>query len=606
MSHNLRDRCSEYIAGSFTATVGASVQLAGAIQRPFVGQTYKTAYGTSTGDVINTLPINIDQGVNWQSGYAKFDHDTNSIEIQSISASSSGGTAVAFTAAATISIVMLADIPFASAFKFRPTGSNDHLLIAEAQADLRAEGAGRIVLMQGDWDIRAGMQILPGIHIAGEGKGRTNLIIPSGLGDFTLFDFNSSTGGFGSDQHHWGLSHLTIDGENASISTRAVLTKSSVYSMKNVTIESIVVSGFGKDDTTVVSEEVLAIRDPEGLVIHNSDFLDFGNRVGVRVRRKDSTPAIGASIFTNRFVRIRGESLTFDHLQQSRATFNEFSTPADTSKGLVVYNSSYNNIALNQFTTGLGIALIVTGTSNGNQLLGNVGQSNGEVGTVGIEITSTCEDTSVLAGSFIGYETDLNDSSPTTYVASLATTAGIVHKPEPEPIPDPVVIPPIPPFVIFGLGMLNTGSPYRVFDINEQALRITVFLHNFSTNGIADPLLRLVTGLDGARVTITTGYDATSMLLANTVGVAAGGTTNGFPLYRKSKWATSIVTQGKITLYRQDVIGHRWFADGRFSTNTDKIAFISGNVELSEALTQIVLYSTDGIDITSNTSILQE
>ena len=606
MSHNLRDRCSEYIAGSFTATVGASVQLAGAIQRPFVGQTYKTAYGTSTGDVINTLPINIDQGVNWQSGYAKFDHDTNSIEIQSISASSTGGGAVAFTAAATISIVMLADIPFASAFKFRPTGSNDHLLIAEAQADLRAEGAGRIVLMQGDWDIRAGMPILPGIHIAGEGKGRTNLIIPSGLGDFTLFDFNSSTGGFGSDQHHWGISHLTIDGQNASISTRAILTKSSVYSIKNVTIESIVVSGFGQDDTTVVSEEVLALRDPEGLVIHNSEFLDFGNRVGVRVRRKDSNPAIGASIFTNRFVRIGGESLTFDHVQQSRATFNEFSTPTDTSKGLVVYNSSYNNIALNQFTTGLGVAMIVTGTSNGNQLLGNVGRSNGEVGTVGIEITSTCEDTSVLAGSFIGYENDLDDTSPTTYIASLANTSGIIHKPEPEPIPDPVVIPPIPPFVIYGLGMLNTDTPYKVFDINEQAVRITVILRNFTTSGTDTPLLRMVTGPEAARISKVSGYDATSVLHRISSGISIASTTNGFPLYQQGKWGTSLTMHGKMTLNRQDLLGDTWVVDACVSTTDNRMSLISGSVVLTEPVTQILIMTANNNTIFGDVSILQE
>ena len=607
MSHNLRDRCSEYLAGSFTATVGASVQLAGAIQRPFVGQTYKTAYGTSTGDVINTLPINIDQGVNWQSGYAKFDHDTNSIEIQSISASSVGGAPVVFTAAATISVVMLSDIPFASAFKFRPTGVNDHLLIKEAGADLASEGGGKIVLMQGDWDLRSNIPMIPGVHIAGEGKGLTKLIIPSGISMFTLFDFNSDSTGDTADQHHWGLSHLTLNGEDAHVRTRALLTKTSNYSMKNVTIESVVVTGFGKDDTSVVDEEVASFRDPEGLTIHNSEFLNSGNRTAVRVRYKTLATladGVGASIFTNKFSGNKREGLTLDHVHQSRVTFNEFDIPDTASKGLVVYDSNYNNIALNQFKESAGRALVVTGDARGNQLLGNVGRSAGGTGTVGIEIASTCIDTSVLAGSFTGYETDLDDTSTTTYIASLATTGGvIVHKPE---APAPVVVPPIPPFLVDGLtaGTPTTGDTDLTHAIDADTVRITVMLEEFGTSGSSDLLLRLKHTAE-----VESGYETMVTFFEGGVAPTVENVTVGFPLYGPGRWSIGAIGEIVMTLTRRDTTANVWMCEGTFMAGSNKAGQVTGVLDLgASALTEIIVTTAGGTETTTsgNFSVLEE
>ena len=607
MAHNLRDRCSEYLAGPFLASVGASVQLGGAIQRPFVGQTYKTAYGTSTGDMVNTLPINIDQGVNWQSGYAKFDHDTNSLEIQSISASSSGGVAVAFTAAATVSIVMLADIPFASAFKFRPTGVNDHLLIAEAGADLAAEGGGKLVLMQGDWDTRGNMPMIPGVHIAGEGKGLTKLILPTNASPIILFDYNSTTTGDTADQHHWGLSHLTIDGENAANTSQAIVTKSGTYAMKNVTLESVVVTGFGKDDDTVVTDDVMAFRDPEGLVIHNSEFRGFGNRTGVRVRNNDATAAIGASIFTNKFVGIKGTSLAFDTVDHCRATFNEFDTPDTTSRGFVVHDSDYNNIALNQFAKGLGTALVIKGTSAGNQLLGNVGISDGETGTTGIEIESTCANTSVLAGSFTGYADDLDDSSTTTYIASLATTGGvIVHKPEPEPFPDPVVVPPIPPFLVDGLtaGTPTTGDTDLIHAVDADTVRITVMLEEFGTTGSSDLLLRLKHTAE-----VESGYETMVTFFEGGVAPTVENVTIGFPLYGPGRWSSGAIGEIVMTLTRRDTTANVWMCEGTFMAGSDKAGQVTGVLDLgASALTEIIVTTAGGTETTTsgNFSVLEE
>ena len=607
MSHNLRDRCSEYLAGPFTATVGASAQLGGAIQRPFVGQTYKTAYGTSTGDEINALPINIDQGVNWQSGYAKFDHDTNSIEIQSISASSAGGAAVAFTAAATVSIVMLADIPFASAYKFRPTGVNDHLLIEEAQADLAAEGGGKLILMQGDWDIQAVIPIRAGIHLAGEGKGLTNLIIPSGLGVFTVFDFDSIIAGVSTDQHHWGISHLTLDGENAANTTQAIVTKSNVNSIKNVTLESVAIIGFGKDDATVVTQDVVALRDPEGLSVHNSDFLDFGNRVGVRVRNKDATEATGASIFTNNFKGIKGTALMLDDVNHSRATFNEFDMPDSTSKGLVLEDSDYNNIALNQYARSSGTALSIEDTSTGNQLLGNVGISDGGTGTKGIVVESTCVNTSILAGSFTGYEDDLDDTSTTTYIASLATTGGdIVHKPEPEPIPDPVVVPPIPPFfsTLSGGTIATTGT--RTFTVAADVVRITILAYNLTTVGTDTPRVQLVTDQSGSNVTKTSGYTAISTFFGDNIAVQSGTSDDGFPLYRHGNWSSGVILRGTMVLHKRDSSSDIWIATGQFAAGTDKTILVTGNVDLGGDLTEIDIVSSDNFGVTGTISMIRE
>ena len=609
MSHNLRDRCSEYLAGPFLASVGASVQLGGAIQRPFVGQTYKTAYGTSTGDVVNTLPINIDQGVNWQSGYAKFDHDTNSLEIQSISASSVGGAPVVFTAAATVSIVMLSDIPFASAYKFRPTGVNDHILIAEAGADLKSEGGGRLVLMQGDWDVRDRMPIIPGVHIAGEGKGLTNLIIPSGLGIIKLFDYNSDDTGDTEDQHHWGLSHLTINGENADKQTRAILTKIDDHSIKNVTIESVTITGFGKDDATAVSEEVAAFVDPEGLIIHNSDFINSGNRTAVRVKYKNIATindGVGASVFTNKFTGNKGESLTFDHVHQCRATFNEFDLPDSTSKGLVVYNSNYNNVAINQFKESAGTALLVTGTAKGNQLLGNVGRSAGGTGTKGLEITSTCIDTGVVGGSFTGYETDLDDTSPTTHIASFTTDAGVTHKPEPEPIPDPVVVPPIPPFIGTLLGATTAETGTRTFDINPGTVRITLIVQNFQTAGSNDPLVRLVSGPDGSRVIKETDYDIITSLIENGIDPVSQQNSHGFTFFTVGSWVSVIALRGALTLNRVSDGSNMWVGTGQFSEGSNKHVFVTGEVDLGAELTQLKVVSGDNFTSGSSVSILQE
>ena len=601
MAHNLRDRCSEYLAGPFLASVGASVQLGGAIQRPFVGQTYKTAYGTSTGDVVNTLPINIDQGVNWQSGYAKFDHDTNSIEIQSISASSAGGAAVAFTAAATVSIVMLADIPFAAGYKFRPTGSNDHLLIAEAGADLAAEGGGKLILMQGDWDIRGNMPIIPGVHIAGEGKGLTNLIVPTGLGIFTLFDYHSANAGFATDQSHWGLSYLSIDGEAADKNTEAISTMISTNSITHVTLESIVVSGFGKNDAAAVASAVVTIQDPIGSVVHNCEFKELGNRVGLKVQLKNSaglSASVGASIFTNKFSDITGEALLFDNVHRSRITFNEFNTSVTGSRGAVLLNADRNNVALNQFATPFGSALVIKGSSTSNQLLGNVGVSEGsEANTLGVSIESTCSYTSVLAGSFTGYVDDLDDASTTTYIASLATTGGtIIHKPGPDPIP---------PFLIDGLsaGEDTSGDPELTYAIDADTVRITILLEDFGTSGTSDPLLRVK-----HTSTVTTGYKTMVTFFEGGVVPTVENYTAGFPLYGPGRWNAAAIGNMVMTLTRKSTTTNVWMCEGTFMAGSNKAGQVTGIIDLAaNVLTEVRFTTAGGSETTSggNFSVLE-
>ena len=597
MTHKLRDRCSETLAAGFTASVGNSVDLGGGITDPYTSQTFTTAYDTEAGQTIADLPIGIDEGVLWQHGYATYDHDTNSLEITSIDSSSAGGTAVTFTDAATVSIVILANIPNLAVYRVRPTGANDDVIIREAHADLLSEGGGKLVMMSGEWVMGTGavlVPMLPGIWTEGEGKGVTKIIMPDTSNVSTLFDFNSST----ADQNNWGLSNLTVDGELAAITTRALVSKSNSRSMRGVKLESVAFTGFGKDDTTEVVEEVLALRDPEGLVIHNCDFLDFGNRVGVRVRYKSSlTTGIGASIFTNKFARIKNEALVLDHVHQCRATFNQFSTPDDTSSGLVVYNSHYNNIALNQFTTGLGESIFVKGNSEGNQLMGNVGRSNGETGTAGIKIESTCVDTSITGGSFTGYADDLDDSGINTYVASLTTTAGVIHIPEPAPIP---------PFTETLLGGTLTTLGTRTFNVADGVVRVTIMVDGFVTAGTDTPRVQLVTDTTGSNVTKTSGYAAISTFFGDAIAVQSGTSTDGFPLYRYGNWSNAVLLRGTMTLNKRDSASDVWIASGHFSAGTDKTILVSGEVDLGGELSQISIVAGQDMASTGTISMIRE
>ena len=107
----LRDRCSETAAVSFTANIGETIALDGAVIDPAASRTFATAYATVAGDSVDGIPIGISQGTSWQTGYATFNHDANSLTIDSISASSSGGAGVLFLAAAVVSVETLSDDP---------------------------------------------------------------------------------------------------------------------------------------------------------------------------------------------------------------------------------------------------------------------------------------------------------------------------------------------------------------------------------------------------------------------------------------------------------------------------------------------------------------
>ena len=99
MSNNkLRDRCAETTGSTFTAIVGASVQLSGGVITPYVSQAFKTAYKTIVGESVRGIPTFFNDGLKWQSGYTTFDHDNNSLTIDSISDSSAGGAAVTLDA----------------------------------------------------------------------------------------------------------------------------------------------------------------------------------------------------------------------------------------------------------------------------------------------------------------------------------------------------------------------------------------------------------------------------------------------------------------------------------------------------------------------------
>ena len=108
---NLADRCAENLDGSYTATIGTVIGLAGAVVSPQGRRTYAEAYGTVTNDVLTQVPISISQGPHWQNGYATYTHNTNTLTVDTITGSSDGGNPVLFTAAASVTVTNLASAP---------------------------------------------------------------------------------------------------------------------------------------------------------------------------------------------------------------------------------------------------------------------------------------------------------------------------------------------------------------------------------------------------------------------------------------------------------------------------------------------------------------
>ena len=111
INSKLRDRCTEALEAGFEATVGASVVLGGSLSKPYVTQTFKEAYNTSAGGSETGLPVFFSDNFVWQTGYVAFNHNANTLTVESISDSSANGAAVDLNATATVSVSLLSDIP---------------------------------------------------------------------------------------------------------------------------------------------------------------------------------------------------------------------------------------------------------------------------------------------------------------------------------------------------------------------------------------------------------------------------------------------------------------------------------------------------------------
>ena len=111
INSKLRDRCSEALETGFEATVGASVVLDGSLSQPYVTQTFKEAYNTSAGGSETGLPVFFSDNFVWQTGYVTFNHNANTLTVESISDSSANGVAVDLNGSATVSVSLLSDIP---------------------------------------------------------------------------------------------------------------------------------------------------------------------------------------------------------------------------------------------------------------------------------------------------------------------------------------------------------------------------------------------------------------------------------------------------------------------------------------------------------------
>ena len=572
MSNNkLRDRCAETIVSTFTAIVGASVQLAGGLVEPAVSQTFKSAYKTIAGESVRGIPVSFSGGLNWESGYATFDHDSNSLTIESISESSAGGTAVSISAGSNVIVTILADIPFANRFTLRPRGFADDIIAREAYADLTAQGGGKLVLEPGEFVCTGTCPMYPGIWTEGSGTGVTNVIVDAGLPAFALFSFDSSVTGHTSNQQGWGMSRLSVSGNDAHIGTQFLDSKVGAWAMQQTKLDGVDISGFGIGDLTAQAP-LINIGDPQGCYIHECIIKDIGNRSVIKASANGLSKT-GFSLWTNDIAKHQGTGVELIGLEVPRVTFNTLEVDSATGYGLKLTDCNSSNVSINQFNGLKGTSLAVLGTSTSNQLLGNIGAGSGEASTVGVRIASTVVDTSLLAGAFKGFANDLDNNSASTYAASFGTTSGIIHLPEPTPAQIPTTTNREPLFS--SLGLIETVSDW-----------VTCIDCMFSSVKTADSTSpRLALGYGSNTYQRESYQDGGRFLTASGTSLAANSSSDGILISQGGGHDSLAYYTGTIRLTRG--AGNEWYYVVHSQYGFDTQFTISGSVVLQGDLSRM-------------------
>lgn len=574
MSNNkLRDRCAETTGSTFTAIVGASVQLSGGVIAPYVSQTFKTAYKTIAGESVRGIPSFFNDGLKWQSGYTTFDHDNNSLTIDSISDSSSGGAAVTLDAGTYVAVSILADIPFANRFTLRPRGFADDVLAREAYEDLAAQGGGKLVLEPGDFISTAGCPMYPGIWTEGAGTGVTRIVVEGGHSAFTLFSFDSSIEGHTTDQQGWGMSRLSVIGDDADHGTQFLQSKRDMFAMQQTKLDGLEISGFGVGSLSLYNP-LIDIGDPQGCYIHGCIIKDIGNRSVIKATSNDASKT-GLSIWTNDIRDHLGTAIELVDLESARVTFNTLAVDSTTGYGLKMTDCNSSNVSINQFNGGQGTALAVLGTSTSNQLLGNIGAGTGSANSVGVHIASTAVDTSLLAGAFKGFANDLDNQSASTYAASFGTTAGIIHLPEAEVTPAQIPITTGEEALFSNLGLIET--------VPDWVTCVDCMFSSVKTADATSP--RLVLGYGSNTYQREVYQNGGRDLTAYGTSLAANSASDGILISQNGGHDQIAYYTGTIRLTRGG--GDKWYYTVHSQYGFDTQFIISGSVVLQGALSRM-------------------
>jgi hypothetical protein len=136
----------------------------------------------------------------------------------------------------------------------------------------------------------------------------------------------------------------------------------------------------------------------------------------------------------------------------------------------------------------------------------------------------------------------------------------------------------------------TSGTSITFTSIPSWVKRVTIMFQGVSTNGSADPLVRI-----GSGSVATSGYLSSTSSLGNTVGT--NNYTNGFGLYNTGQWGASVIFHGTVVLTLINLSTNSWVASGTLArsdgTNT---AVLAGSIALAGALTVVSATTSNGTD----------
>lgn len=574
LNNKLVNRCAETITSSGIAGVNAALSLSAKLTDPYTSNTFASAYGTSAGDVIKSIPVHLYQADKWQSGLASYTHSGNSIAFTTIEDSSSGGAAISVTAGAIITVAPTAGMGVMTVEHIKPTGVNDQDLINEASRDLIASNTGgKIILTDGEYDIRSTIEMWPKIWIIGNGMHATRFTVNQSVGAFDVFSFDSVAQGYGANQQGWGLDKVMIRAYSANTDVRGIRSKVSNHAMQDVRLYEVNFDGFS--DSRSSSNAVMDIGDPWGFRLLNCITEQTGNRPVLQVTANGISNN-GAMIAFNKLKRDDGDIIKLTNCNRCTITHNELYSNTAGKYNIILDNSNLNTVDHNAVEFGDGSGIHITNDSDGNILTGNTMQNSGTAAN-GILIDSGCDGNIVNGGMIVGFTSNYTNNSTGSRASMLWDGVNYIYDPS--------------PFITEAGENSTTGDTEKDFVLPSGVKEITITFKDLSTNGTEYP--RIVIGDSGGFE--TSGYTGSTSIITTGPIIIMHAASEAWPLYDASNWLGGNIMSGALTLTRESPTNNTWVISGVLNAKSDVSVMVGGAKSLTTELTQLRL-TMDGVD----------